>query len=275
MSMEPLAEAPAKPSFWQEAKPELIPALKAESKALAAIAAAFAVLYMVFYLGFDTDVLKTGKPDIFKEHPELVFKGIAGFLVWGSIYAVAIYTSCVLYLRRVVKTAPPQISIGHFFYWLGQCIKKYLALVLPFFGASILLVVLGIMMKGPGLAAAGVLIAVAFCYYMYASFRLYVVTPIALLGRPPVIKNSWNLTKGYCWRIFTGIFVLMLILMLVFLVPALVVNFVVSFTDKSIFAIVLSSILHGAYYSVSTMCSAVYVCTVYRVLLRERRASKT
>ena len=274
MTMEPIAAPSTELSFWQETKPELIPTLKAEALAIGVVALLLAGVYFILSMSFDMDSIKNN-PNIFKEHPELLINGAGYGFVWCSIYAVAIYTFCTLYLRRAVKTSPPQLSLGNFFYWLGKSVQKGLALVLPllFFTIAVIGIVVVAKLQGAFAVLFGLIEFAGFCYYIHAAFRMCLVTPIAILRRKAVLKNSWTITQGYCWRIFTGGFMLALVMFLVFLVPSILVAVLSAISPKSVITIALSSLIHGAFYSAMIMCSVVYNCTVYRVLLRQKKAA--
>ena len=56
------------------------------------------------------------------------------------------------------------------------------------------------------LGAAGVLMV--YSYYLY--FRLFLVSPLALLQLKPVVRASWSLTQGQFFRLFINYVVLLL-----------------------------------------------------------------
>jgi len=200
-----------------------------------------------------------------KQHPEMTdqlvqasFIGIGHtflyLLVLFAIQLPVFYVLVVTYLRFAMVKSQPELSASGFFHWFGRILWKYIRPVLwnliPFVGPF---------------------------FYIRSIVRYEVVTPLAILGRGPELPTSWNLTEGNWWRIFLnriGLILVMAILVWgVFLIPIVITGMTAQGDFKASLPHAVMSLAQGVWYSMALVVASVYTCTVYRVLLKERRAA--
>ncbi len=268
------AVAVSRASLWRETLTDLKPALKVQWRWVLGVAVVFALLqFLMVSLGADPSELRR-HPELVKQHPELparMYLFLFGQTLLGSS---CIYLLTVLYLQTILKKSPPQLTFGNFFYWLGQYILWILAILVPLFSVGAILGVVTIL-KAPKIfmIAAVILAVVAFVFCMHIMLRLYVVSPIAIFRRKPILKNSWELTKGQCWRIFWNALMPLLIIYLVFAVPLIAAALVSKMFAGTLVAKLFSSVIQGGLQSVIDLSFAIFMCTTYRILLRERKAA--
>jgi len=278
-----------KASLWRETLPALKQVIAARWPwLLAFILISGAAQYFIFSQAPTPAIMAQLKanPLLFKQHPELEpHTGVLSFLIAiGQLMLTifACYISPLFYLQLAAKNAPPQPTVGGFFYWFGKSIQKYLiwigVLLVTGLALGILFALLAVI-KPPGiikipLTLVSVIGVFVLSYYVY--FRLYLVTPLAILGKSPVIKTSRELTKGKCWRIFWNAFALFVITGVVFIIPLLglmYVKFHGMFSGQPanpVIDIVLP-LIQSSLSGVFIMTAAVYQCTIYRIILREQR----
>lgn len=162
------------------------------------------------------------------------------------ISSVGVYYFTVSYLRVAVKKSPPNYSVKNFFHWFCMVAWKSLRPILWNL-----------------IPVAGVFI------YLRSLIRYQVVGPLAIFGRSPELKRSWDLTKGNVWRILLNQIGLVIIVALAIYLPVYMLLKIVG--NTSIIFKILSGIVAAFQGSFMVMVSAVYSCTVYRILLSEQR----
>ncbi|MGB9152972.1 MAG: hypothetical protein WCD70_07780 [Alphaproteobacteria bacterium] len=269
-------------SFWRESLKALVPTLKTEWRWVAAFAVIMSAAQFFFYMNFFSifDAFASiNNQTTPAQRTEIMNKAFAqngwgggGGLVSMALVAFAVYFFTILYLRSVVKKDPPEFALGNFFYWFGQCIKKYALLYLPLALFGLLMGAMAVLKFTGFTAIAGLVTFLYLFYFLYILFRLFLVTPIAVFRRSPVIKNSWNLTKGQFWRIFCGVFVQGIVLLPVYVAP-----FIFGLAAKEFFGSespvvrFTFALTQGIGSSVCIMASVILSCTIYRILLQERR----
>jgi hypothetical protein len=111
----------------------------------------------------------------------------------------------VFFLKQPPVTGSPEFSVRRFFYalWKGlQMIVIILIAALVCIGLPAMAAgVLG-KMKSPFVLAPTVIAFIGGCFTYYIVFRYTLVGPLAAGGADPVLKTSWEMTKGNWWRIF-------------------------------------------------------------------------
>jgi hypothetical protein len=200
-------------------------------------------------------------PSFFKEHPELIPHFMQNTIVDLSvllvymlfaflIHSITFYFVTVGYLR--FSGIRPQLTYSResFFHWLGQVVWKYsrpsLWLLLPFIGVF---------------------------FYIRSTIYYAVVSPLAILGRGNELPTSWKMTQNNWWRIFlnqVGINIVMgLCVWLVALVPMIAVLIIVYGKTHAPLYVGFVSIVQGLALGIGMAATAIYTCTVYRVLTEE------
>src|SRR5580704_4853880 len=103
----------------------------------------------------------------------------------------AYYFFTVLYLQQEPITKRPKASVGNFFYWFGQILLKFIAIM----GHALIVLVPGLALahfvpaaKGP-LTSATILLALGVA--IHASVKYMIVGPLAVSKIKPVLKTSW------------------------------------------------------------------------------------
>lgn len=269
-------------SFWRESLRELMTTLESEAKWVIGFVVVIALAQFLLASGLDVDALSNQLKDAHitsAQRQEIMQKIMTQGIYFGLplllIMVISVYTFTTLYLRRMAKSTPPQFGVGHFFFWLGKSIQKYLLLILPPLLLGMVTVLLGALHFPKALVAA-VFIAISL-FFLMIIFRLSLVTPLAILHRQPVIKKSWEITKGHCWRIWWGAFVQFILYFLVCLIAAILQSIAkmvlgdLGFLSAGIQF--LSALINGVLISVFGLAMAVYYCTVLRILLQEQKST--
>jgi hypothetical protein len=233
---------------------------------------------MIFLNGFGVDFQALGKdPHYLQQHPEAI-KSIAKSCVFQFILIVPqTYVFTVSYLRRELQTGTPEFSANNFFYWLGKAVQKFLLLLVPGL-IMVSLLSVGVIFKLVILCIFFFLLSIPVLWFVFLlTYRLILVTPLAVLRQTPVFKTSWNLTRGNWWRLFGNFVVLSFVLFLTIYLPFLIVKyFLALFLDPaSTFMSFILTLGQGVWQAVSGLAMVIFNCTTYRVLLRESSESKS
>lgn len=268
-------------SFWRETLLPLKRTIQLQWRWVLGLALAMAAAQFVIYGKFDQKALESQ----ISNDPKDAAKNLAvmakmwgymgrAFVAQAMLYAVAVYVSTSLFLQREAISSPPQMSLGNFLYWFFKGCQRYLIVLLPILLLGVAFGVLGALQISQPVTklVAPILLAATIVFCLFLTYRLSLITPLAVLRREPVLRTSWQITEGQCWRIWWGFFVLSLIVLPVFLIPyAGSVIAAEQWGDISIGARLLSAVAQGVWGAVIATASAVYYCTVYRILLHEPR----
>lgn len=201
-----------------------------------------------------------------------------------AIYVVlvkiaATYIMTAIGLRSLGLTSEPQLSWRGFFYWFVKIVQKYALVVLPAFLAAVL--VGGIRFWGlvdPNSFVAGFVLAslplAAISFSFVGLYFLYVVSPLAVLGRKSVIRTSIRLTKKHLWRIFWPSIVILLGLFAAFAPVFLAQWGSLKFLGMySPLGYIVSSFVESLWDATLLSAMTLYACVVYRALDREEGAA--
>ena len=165
-------------SFWRESLKALVPTLKTEWRWVAAFAVIMSAAQFFFYMNFFSifDAFASiNNQTTPAQRTEIMNKAFAqngwgggGGSVSMALVAFAVYFFTILYLRSVVKKDPPEFALGNFFYWFGQCIKKYALLYLPLALFGLLMGAMAVL-KFTGFTAIAGLVSSYICFISYIS----------------------------------------------------------------------------------------------------------
>jgi hypothetical protein len=213
-------------------------------------------------------------PDLIR-HPTAAFLGqhpeyekppvlaTLGYLMINILLHVgSVYAFTMTYLRFAMRKNQPEYDVGGFFYWLGKILWKYIRPLL-----WVLLPIVG------------------FFFYVRSLIRSAAVSPLAILQRGPELEASWEMTEGHAWRIFWNQICLDVFLgftiFLILIIPGIILGIIVGMHGGSsmldnfgtpAFRIAIG-LVSGMTSSFMLLANSVFSCTVYRVLLQERKAA--
>lgn len=256
--------AGSKVSLFSETLKEIKTNIKVLVPYLLVIGVVFAVVEISMAFSFaSSDVLHKlqSDPKATRNDPaagiEAFHLFVRSFVIFAPLLFIvnssALYLFSTTYLRAVVKKDPPICSLKNYFYWLGKVVWKNVRPI-PW----ILIPVVGLF------------------FYWRSLLRYQVVGPLALFKRGPELKRSWDLTENNVWRILLNLIGVGLVLVLsvwgVFLIPLVFLAFI---GHASMIYQIVSALATATQGCIITLGSAVYSCTVYRVLLTEQRQANS
>jgi hypothetical protein len=125
--------------------------------------------------------------------------------------------------------------------------------------------------EGPARIVSVILFSFWMFYFCYGIYLYYLVSPLAILRKEPVLKTSAQMTVAELWRIFWGTVVLWFVLFFL-LLPFGIVSLGLShaFGEMSSQAYALSALMGGVGTALTTVTMAVYACVAYRILSKEQ-----
>ena len=283
-----MSQIPSLPraSFWRESLRALLPTLRSEWRWVVCFVLLMATAHSVSHqllAGFD--------PKTIKENPSLFlvpFLQSMAIIIAPIIPANFIFT--VLFLRREVKRDPPELTLMLFVFWLWKSMEKYVLLFAPVLAVTALgfLIDRQVSQIDPAqqtlfeipvkeVLALGALLPqmLIFILFFYVSLRLWLVTPLAVLRRRPVIRSTWALTHHQVWRLLTGAFAQHFIVFVCFLIPFVLEGVAVSLWGEGSVAVQFASALLGGIWGlVVGLASVIYACTACRILLHEQENNR-
>jgi hypothetical protein len=273
--------------FVRDTFADLMRFLKEEWQWVVGFGALMAIKQLIPFLNFDfqefANLLKaSSQPQgdmaaatlYFVQHFHNIVLSVLAALM---LSALSLWSFTVLYMK-IFAQGQVEFSTQNFLFWLAKVVQKYLLLLAPF-------VILGIAyaiaskMLGPEpphlLTASSVMLFVIWIFgSCYGVLRLFLVSPLAVLHRQPVIRTSARLTNNNVLRIWAGAIIVFLGLMLVAM-PLALVHFSVmqTYGMTSVEAGTLQSVINGFVSSLGNATMTVYACVVYRHLSQAETAS--
>ena len=170
----------------------------------------------------------------------------------------ACYAFTVLCLEKFFHSTAYPITTDNFFYWLGECSKKWLLLcllVMPCLAAFAFKV---------NSIVSPLIFLLTIVGINYALIRLCLVSPMAALKCPkPTVKSSWNLTQGGFRRIAS--FAVVLIAFLEVL-NKMELWIAAPLGKTSIISHIIAALWQSLSLTMLSVSMIVYFCTAYRVL---------
>ncbi len=179
-----------------------------------------------------------------------------------------------------------KLGFRNFFYWLGwDLIKWAIVLMPPLILPALFIVIRDFIPFESASAAVFVILIIASIFFaLLSSIRLTLVTPLAVIRSKPVLKGSWNMTRGKWWRIFGNSWMIYLIILAyqlglsialsVLSFPASKVLGSVSVPLMKLFSILMLYFYVGLMFSVPVLVAAFFSCAVYRMLLKEKEQTE-
>lgn len=142
--------------------------------------------------------------------------GLTGISMFWGIGWVSLICQALLYVmiavvwhRRVLLGESPS---GSFYFKFGrrEMLFAFYALLIGLFAVVIVGVVYGLGIWWSGGRTFGTIWVVFFGYglFMFVYLRSTLVFPAVALSQPEPWKISWAITKGNCWRLFWGFFLI-------------------------------------------------------------------
>lgn len=270
-------------SLWRESLQTFFVLARENWQKIFIFSALVWIVSLLAYLGCDPEevalIQKYGAEDYGKafEFLSKYYPNVLFYLVSiAAVKLVSFFIFTGVGLRFVLPQDEVDSSWRGFFCWFGELVKKYILLFLPMLvlllvGGAVLY--LGILKDYAGIVKFGLVwfFFSSFVYFFWGFFLLFLVSPLALLRRRPVLKTSFALMKGNIWRVLWQSMVVGIVLFVCFFPFAIINALAASFGAVSAGSLyVYSTLVSAVFMSFSILLSSSYACVVVRTLIREK-----